>query len=147
MATSRSDSPADSPSPADSAELRLLGLLAVADRGVELQERAEAVLRGCAGEDHPDIALAREGGYVAGEYHRLHGWAADADRLPDGDGLRELMALLLMQHCMIVHHAVRLAFPKAAHRVGLRRPIAPALGEPADRLRATRDELARRARG
>jgi hypothetical protein len=143
VASFRSDSPADSP--ADSAELRLLGLLAVADRGVELQDRAEAVLRGCAGEDYPDIALAREGGYVAGEYHRLHGWAADADHLTDGDGLRELMALLLMQHCMLVHHAVRLAFPKAAHRPGLRRPIAPELGEPAARLRATRDELARRA--
>jgi hypothetical protein len=143
VATSRSGSPADSP--ADSAELRLLGLLAVADRGVELQDRAEAVLRRCAGEDHPAVALAREGGYVAGEYHRLHGWAADADHLAEGDGLRELMALLLMQHCMLVHHAVRLAFPKAAHPAGVRRPIGPELGEPAHRLRATRDELARRA--
>jgi hypothetical protein len=132
-------------SPADSAELRLLGLLAVADRGCELQERSEAVLRGCATAEPPGPALAREGGYLAGEYHRLYGWAADADHLPDGDALRERLALLLMQHCQLLHYALRLAFPKTAHRAAVRRAISPALGDPAARLRATRAELARRA--
>lgn len=139
MAGSRSDSPAES------AELRLLGLLAVADRGCELQDRAEAVLRGCATAEPPGPALAREGGYLAGEYHRLHGWAADADHLVEGDVLRERLALLLMQHCQLLHYAVRLAFPKTARRAALRRAIARELGEPAELLRATRDGLARRA--
>ena len=139
MAGFRSDSPADS------AELRLLGLLAVADRGCELQPRAEAVLLGCATDEPPTPTLAREGGYLAGEYHRLHGWAADADHLSGCDMLRERLAVLLMQHCQLLHHAVRLAFPKTAHRAAVRRAIARELGEPAELLRATRDQLAARA--
>lgn len=138
-----------SPDIADDVELRLVALLAIAERGCELQDRAEAVLRECATVEHPDFAVAREGGYVAGEYHRLHGWAADAERPANGavnvtvDGLYRLVALLMMQHCMLVHHAVRLAFPKSARHLPGRCHIAPELGDPARRLRASRDELAR----
>lgn len=132
---------------AEDRELRLLGLLAIADRGCELQDRAEAVLRDCATVDQPDPALAREGGYLAGEYHRLHGWAADADGATGADPLCQQVALLLMQHCMLVHHAVRLAFPKAARSEPCRRRhVSPELGDPARRLRASRDELARLVR-
>ncbi len=129
----------------ESADLQLLGLLAIADRGCALQDRAQAVLRGCAVDEHPGIGLAREGGYVAGEYHRLHGWAADADHDVDVDPLYRQVALLLMQHCMLVHYAVRLAFPRSGRRLPGRLPIAPELGETARRLRAARDDLARRA--
>jgi hypothetical protein len=130
---------------AEDVELRLTALLAIAERGCELQDRAEAVLRVCATVEHPDLAVAREGGYVAGEYHRLHGWAADAERSDDGtvNGLHRLVALLMLQHCMVVHHAVRLAFPKSGRRRPGPCPIAPELGDPARRLRASRAELAR----
>jgi hypothetical protein len=130
---------------ADAVQLRMLGLLAIADRGCELQDRAEAVLRGCAGTDQPGTALAREGGYVAGEYHRLNGWAADAERDAGLEALRERIALLLMQHCMLVHHAVRLAFPRGSAPTWENRlHIAPDLGDAGRRLRVSRDELARR---
>lgn len=140
---------------ADDAELRLIALLAIAERGCELQDRAEAVLLACATVEHPDFAVAREGGYVAGEYHRLHGWAAGAERSGDGAGgnadissgpveaQHRRVALLMMQHCMLVHHAVRLAFPKSGRRRPGPCPIAPELGDPARRLRASRAELAR----
>lgn len=124
-------------------ELQLLTLLAIVDRGCELQPRADAVLRACASIAHPGPATAREGGYLAGEYHRLHGWAADADRAGPVDALYEQVALLMMQHCMLVHHAVRLAFPKTAHRPA-RCPISPELGDPGRALRASRDDLAHR---
>ncbi|WP_291419472.1 hypothetical protein [Actinophytocola sp.] len=124
-------------------DVELHALLAIADRGCELQDRAEAVLRGCAGPDRPDTDLAREGGYVAGEYHRLHGWAVDT---PSPDAAR--VAQLLMGHCQLVHHAVRLAFPRSGHRTEThRRAISPDLGDPAGQLRARRDELARRIEG
>lgn len=150
---------------ADDVELRLIALLAIAERGCELQDRAEAVLRVCATVEHPDFAVAREGGHVAGEYHRLHGWAADAEQSGSGavgdirpdiradiradisgglvETLHRRVALLMMQHCMLVHHAVRLAFPKSGRRRPGPCPIAPELGDPAQRLRASRAELAR----
>jgi hypothetical protein len=128
---------------AASVELQLTALLAIAERGCELQERAEAVLRRCAGTEHPDPSVAREGGYIAGEYHRLHGWAADAERAGAVDALHRQVALLMMQHCMLVHYAVRMAFPKSAHRPPGQNPISPELGDPARRLRASRDELTR----
>ena len=134
--------PGNLPGGAD-VELQLLALLAIVDRGCELQPRAEGVLRACAGIAHPGPEVAREGGFVAGEYHRLHGWAADAERTGAADALYRHVALLMLQHCMLVHHAVRLAFPKTGHRPA-RCPIAPELGDPARRLRASRDELARR---
>jgi hypothetical protein len=129
---------------ADDVELRLIALLAIAERGCELQDRAEAVLLACATVEHPDFAVAREGGYVAGEYHRLHGWAADAE-ISGGPAaaLHRRVALLMMQHCMLVHHAVRLAFPKSGRRRPGPCPIAPELGDPARRLRASRAELER----
>jgi hypothetical protein len=128
----------------DAAQLRVLGLLAIADLGCELQDRAEAVLRGCACTSRPDISLAREGGYVAGEYHRLSAWAADAERDAGIEALRRRITLLLSQHCMFVHHAVRLAFPRGATPPrDYRRHIAPDLGDAGRRLRASRDELAR----
>lgn len=126
-------------------ELQLLALLAIVDRGCALQHRADAVLRDCASIARPGPGVAREGGYVAGEYHRLHGWAADADRASALDAPYKHVALLLMQHCMLVHHAVRLAFPKTMHRPA-RCPIAPGLGDPGRQLRASRDELAHRVR-
>lgn len=127
---------------AESPDLWLPGLLAIAERGCELQDRAQAVLRGCARLDHPDLSLAREGGHVAREYHRLYGWAVEADGGAGTDALCRHIALLLMQHCMTVHYAVRMAFPNADHGTRSRRPISPELGDTADRLRAGRDELA-----
>ena len=124
-------------------ELHLLALLAIVDRGCALQPRAEAVLRACATIERPGPEVAREGGYVAGEYYRLHGWAADAGVSGPVGALYGHVALLLMQHCMLVHHGVRLAFPKTARRPA-RCPVSPELGDPARRLRASRDDLARR---
>ena len=125
------------------AELHLLALLAIVDRGCALQPRAEAVLRACATIARPGPEVAREGGFVAGEYHRLYGWAADADCTGAIGALYKQVALLLMQHCMLVHYAVRLAFPKSGHRPQ-RCPISPELGNPARLLRDSRDELTRR---
>lgn len=130
---------------AEHGELRHAALLAVLDRACELQSRAETVLRACAGPGETDTAVAREGGYVAGEFHRLQGWVLDAG---DPTDVEREVAQLLVYHCQVVHYAVRLAFPRSGwqHPDG-RSGTTATLGDPAGRLRAVRDDLPRGKQG
>jgi hypothetical protein len=132
------------PAVTDGPLLRLVTLAAVVDRACELQDRADAVLFLCSLPGEPASALAREGGYVAGEYYRLHSWSLDVE---DTGPLGLQVSQLLMYHCHVVHHAVRIAFPKSVPSGSeRRRGIAPELGDAGHRLRVTRTEIADRIR-
>jgi hypothetical protein len=124
----------------ESAALR--SLLAIVDRAVELQDRADDVLFACAAGDEPTAHVAREGGSVAGEYQRLWGWSRDA--VPDAgpESLEGRVSALLMAHCQVVHGAVRFAFPRyRTERTEQQRQAVTRLGSMAVDLRAARDEL------
>lgn len=123
---------------------RLITLQAVVDRGCALQRRAESFLLACSLPDEPGPAVAREGGAIAGEFHRLHAWSVDvAGRSSDPESVDQRVSALLMYHCVVVHEAVRLAFPRfRTPRVEQRRRELADLGDPARRLRAARVELA-----
>lgn len=140
-------------------------LLAIAEPGCRLQERANAVLAQAARPGEHGAALAREGGYLAGEYHRLYSWVSDttadldeatasaaarraiddpaivADR--DDSALQRELAQLLMYHCQVLHYALRLAFPKYRAPIGddHRRAVCLDLGEPAQRLHDVVEQL------
>ncbi|HEU5473486.1 MAG TPA: hypothetical protein VFV67_22810 [Actinophytocola sp.] len=121
----------------------LLALLAIADRGIALQDEAVAALRACAVPGEPDGAAARAGGRVANEYHRL--WAASLDFAPhaDPESLERRLSQLLLHHCQVLHHAIRFAFPKyRSARLERQRRSVVDLGPPAEALCAVRDELA-----
>jgi hypothetical protein len=120
----------------------LLALLAIADQAIALQERAEAVLHACAGPDEPSVMVAREGGRLAGEYHRLWGWSLDFAPQAGEGSLERKLSELIMQHCHRLHIAVRLAFPTYRFPVTERRRLpAGDLAAPAAELRSVRDEL------
>lgn len=123
---------------------RLITLQAVVDRGCELQRRAESFLLACSLPGEPGPAVAREGGAIAREYHRLHDWSLAVEgRCPDPDSVDQRVSELLMYHCVLVHDAVRLAFPRfRTPRAEQRRRALADLGDPARRLRAARIELA-----
>lgn len=141
-------------------------LLAITEHGCRLQERANAVLAQAAHPGEHGAALAREGGYLAGEYHRLYSWVSDtpadfdgaatasaaaqrtaddpaivADR--DDSELQRELAQLLMYHCQVLHYALRLAFPKYRAPIGddHRRAVCLDLGEPAQRLHDLAEQL------
>jgi hypothetical protein len=121
----------------------LVALLAIADRGIELQSDAVAVLVACAVPGEPDGFAAREGGRVAGEYHRLWAWSLDFAPLADPNSLERRLSQLLMHHCQVLHYAIRFAFPKfRTPRIERQRRGVVDLGPPAVQLRSLRDELA-----
>ncbi|HET9139021.1 hypothetical protein [Actinophytocola sp.] len=127
----------------DRARADLVALLAVADRGIALQDDAVAVLRACAAPGEPDGSVAREGGRVAGEYHRLWAFALDFARHADPDSLERRVSQLLLHHCQVLHHAIRFAFPKfRTERLEQARQSVVDLGPPAEEMRSLRDELA-----
>jgi hypothetical protein len=120
----------------------LLALLAIADQAIDLQERAEAVLHPCAAPGEPLPIVAREGGQIAGEYHRLWGWSLDFAPHADPGSLERRLSELVMQHCQLLHVAVRLAFPKyRTPRTEQQRRAVDDLGPSAAELRSVRDEL------
>lgn len=123
---------------------RLITLQAVVDRGCELQPRAESFLLACSLPDEPGPAVAREGGAIAREYHRLHDWSIDVEgRSSDPESVDQRVSALLMFHCVLVHDAIRLAFPRfRTPRAEQRRRALADLGDPARRLRVARIELA-----
>jgi hypothetical protein len=120
----------------------LLGLLAIADQAIVLRERAEAVLQACASPGEPSHFVAREGGRVAGEYHRLWGWSLDFAPYAGEGSLERRLSELVMQHHRLLHVAVRLAFPRQPGP-GTVRPsgVVEDLGQWSTELRSVRDEL------
>jgi hypothetical protein len=63
--------------PATAELVRLGALLEVVSQAVALQDRAEAVIVGCAQPGETSWEVARTGRAVAAQYGRLSGWAAD----------------------------------------------------------------------
>ncbi|MGM1065302.1 hypothetical protein [Saccharothrix sp. Mg75] len=60
---------------------------------VALQDRADAVILGCARPGETSCEVARHGRVVAGHYSRLSGWAADLAGTGLGPPARELREL------------------------------------------------------
>jgi hypothetical protein len=117
-------------------------LLALAEQGLAHQDRADAVLAACADAEDPRSAVAREGGRVAGEYHRLWAWSLDVAPQAGPDSLERRLGQVLLQHCHLVHGAVRMAFPKLrTARTEEQRRSVDGLGTTAAALRAVHDEI------
>lgn len=117
----------------------LLALLAIADQVIVLQERAEAVLLACAAPGEPSHVVAREGGRLAGEYHRLWVWSLDFAPHAGGGSLERRLSDLVMQHYRLLRAAVRPSSPLRAAA-----PTAEAaedLVRWAGELRSVRDEV------
>ena len=120
----------------------LLALLAIADQAIAMKERAEAVLQACAGPEEPSALVAREGGRLAGEYHRLWGWSLDFAPNAGPGSLERRLSELIIEHCQVLHIAVRLAFPTYRFPVGERRHLSSGdLAATSAELRSVRDEL------
>src|SRR5882672_7657780 len=81
----------------------LNALLIIADRGVAFQDEARDVIRACAGPAEPPVSVARQGGRVAGEYHRLWAWSLDFAPQASPDSVERRLSQLLIQHCHLVH--------------------------------------------
>jgi len=120
----------------------LLALLAIADQAIVLQERAEAVLQACAAPGEPSHFVAREGGRIAGEYHRLWGWSLDFAPSAGKGSLERRLSDLVLLHYQLLHIAVRLAFPRQPVSGGVARPrVVDDLKPWVTELRSVRDEL------
>ncbi|WP_232665812.1 hypothetical protein [Pseudonocardia sp. TRM90224] len=122
----------------------LITLDTIAKQACELQGAAEAVLTACGADHEPDAQLARAGGRVAGEFHRLHAWLLDLDVEPPLRPLRDELAAAIMHHCQVVHVSIRLAFP--TYRIdptGHRRTVLE-LGDRGAHLRSLAATIARR---
>src|SRR5436190_21814288 len=121
----------------------LRALLIIVDLGLEMQADADAVLHACAAPGEPASVLARAGGRVAGEYHRLWAWSLDYAPHADPDSLERRVSALLRYHYELLHVALRIAFPKYRRPDRLERQTraVTGLGAPAAELRSVRDEL------
>lgn len=123
-------------------ESDLRALLVLVERGIALQDSADAVLFACAAPGEPAGTVAREGGRIAGEYQRLWRWSLDFAPHADPESLERRVSQLLMYHCHLLHVAVRFAFPRyRTARTERQRRAVTALGSPAGELRQVRDEL------
>ncbi len=116
--------------------MRLGALLEVVVQAVALQERAEAIIVGCAQPGDTSWEIARSGRVVAGQYSTLCGWAADlvwpTDRPPPPQRIVEL----LRYHLGMLDTALKLAFPQyRSDRLERRRLSMTGLGAPANELR------------
>ncbi|MFL6142466.1 MAG: hypothetical protein ACJ72N_11450 [Labedaea sp.] len=121
----------------------LRALLIIVDLGVGMQVDADSVLHACAAPEEPAPVLARAGGRVAGEYHRLWAWSLDYAPYADVDSLERRVSTLLRYHYEVLHVALRIAFPKYRRtaRLELQRQAVTGLGAPAAELRSVREEL------
>lgn len=137
---------ADAAGAEDSAAARLLALrslLEVATRAVALQPAAERVIGACALPGEVPSQVARQGGRVASDYCRLHGWALDLVGDVDRASLEFRVTQLLHYHAEMIDTCLKLAFPKfRSPRLEQRRLALRGLGEPARTLRDARTALA-----
>jgi hypothetical protein len=114
----------------------------IADRAVELQFDADAVICACAQPGETPTSVAKEAYRVASEYNRLVSWTLDSPAAGSTENLRSELITLLQYHLIMVHHAVRFAFPKYRTekseqlRLGM-----TGLGAMAAELRATREHI------
>lgn len=100
------------------------------------------MLAACAAVDEPLPQVAREGGAVAREYHRLWGWAVDLAGTAGPDSLEQRAVAVLLLHCSLIHSAVRFAFPRCrTARTEQQRRAVDALGPIGSELRSVCAEL------
>ncbi|MFD9702426.1 hypothetical protein [Lentzea sp. NPDC059081] len=134
------------PSAKESAAARLLALrslLEVATRAVALQPAAEQIIGACAQPGEVPARVARQGGRVASDYCRLHGWALDLIGDADRASLEFRVAQLLHYHSDMIDTCLKLAFPRfRSPRLEQRRLALRGLGEPARTLRDAQAALA-----
>ncbi|MCR3752178.1 hypothetical protein LX88_006172 [Lentzea californiensis] len=130
----------------DSAAARLVALrslLEVATRAVALQPAAEQIIGACTQPGDTPAQVARQGGRVASDYCRLHGWAMDLIGDADRASLEFRVAQLLHYHAEMIDTCLKLAFPKfRSPRLEQRRLALRGLGEPARTLRDAQAALA-----
>ncbi|MDX3659782.1 hypothetical protein PV646_20980 [Streptomyces sp. ID05-26A] len=130
----------------DSAAARLIALrslLEVTTRAVALQPTAEQIIDACARPGEVPAHLAPQGGRVASDYCRLHGWALDLIGDADRASLEFRVTQLLHYHSEMIDTCLKLAFPKfRSPRLEQRRLALRGLGEPASTLRDARAALA-----
>jgi hypothetical protein len=130
----------------DSAAARLVALeslLEVATHAVALQPAAEQIIDACAQPGNVPTQVARQGGRIASDYCRLHGWALDLIGDADSASLEFRVAQLLHYHAQMIDTCLKLAFPKfRSPRLEQRRLALRGLGEPARTLRDARTALA-----
>jgi hypothetical protein len=118
--------------------LAVPALLAIAEHAVSLRPATQAFLNACTESSETPPAVAVQGHRLATEYNRLHAWVLDTPTVDDLAALRNDLASQLQYHCVLVHDAVRFAFPKVrtpsseAHRATLAH-----LGPPAAELSDT----------
>jgi len=119
-------------------------LAEVLDRAVELQPEAEAVIRACARPGETPTRLARDGGWVVGQYFLLH---KQVEQLPVDRSLAQLHRRareLLAYHLELLGVCLNLAFPQYRDpKLEARRLSLDGLGPPAVQLRKLREELSR----
>ena len=131
--------------PTTAEALRLSALLEVAARAVELQDRADEVIRSCGLPGETPGTVARRGRAVAGEYGRLSGWAEDLAAGARSDSVPWRVAALVRYHLGMLDLALKLAFPRyRTERLEWRRRSLTGLGDPARALREVEAVLRRR---
>ena len=116
--------------------MRLVTLLELVRRAVELQDEADEVIAACGLPGEPPVAVARRGRRVAGEYARLQGWALDLAEADEPESPARRVGELLSYHTEMLDLSLKLAFPRyrSANLEDRRRALA-GLGEPARLLR------------
>ncbi|MTD56419.1 hypothetical protein [Amycolatopsis pithecellobii] len=128
--------------PAAARLLRLSTLLQLADRAVELQAEADAVIAACGGPGETPGSVARRGRRVGAEYARLQGWALDLCEDDEAGSLPCRIGELLCYHTEMLDLSLRLAFPRyRSAKLERRRRALSGLGEPARALRDSRAAL------
>lgn len=129
--------------PAAARLVALESLLEVATHAVALQPAAEQIIDACAQPGNVPAQVARQGGRIASDYYRLHGWALDLIGDADRASLEFRVTQLLHYHAQMIDTCLKLAFPKfRSPRLEQRRLALRGLGEPARTLRDARTALA-----
>ena len=118
---------------------RLVALLDVVTRAVDLQPAAEDVIAACSLPGDTPVTVARRGGRIACEYYRLYGWALDITRGAGVGSVPVRAAELIHYHAKMVDMYLKLAFPRVeSPNLAHRRGGFDGLGEPGRTLRETR---------
>ncbi|GHF33344.1 hypothetical protein FHX82_005270 [Amycolatopsis bartoniae] len=122
--------------------LRLVTLLELVRRAVELQDDADEVIAACGLPGEPPVSVARRGRQVGAEYARLQGWVLDLCEDDEPGTLARRIGELLSYHTEMLDLSLKLAFPRyRSPRLERRRQELTGLGEPARTLRETEAAL------
>jgi hypothetical protein len=113
--------------------------LDIAERAVDLQAKANRLLRACATDDPKTGQLARDIGEIAAQYHEL--WRRSESPTIPGEVRRPLYTLL-HYHYQILREALALVLAPRTQRIDVvRHKLAEGLGDPALDLGLLRNRL------